>query len=67
MMQLAQNRVLTHVDKWISMTLNHISMTKLKSRYKHEEFRTCCVLKAYAGLYCERLSLKNILIILNSA
>jgi len=34
------------------MTLNQISMTK------HETFRKCCVLKAYAGLHFERLSLK---------
>jgi len=27
-----------------SMTLNQISMTKLKSRYKHENCRKCCVL-----------------------
>jgi len=25
-----------------SMTLNQISTTKLKSRYKHEQFRKCC-------------------------
>jgi len=37
-----------------------MSMTKLKSRYKHEHFRKCCVLRAHAGLYFERLSLKNI-------
>jgi len=29
--------------------------------------KKCCVLRAYAGLYLERLSLKNILIISNSA
>jgi len=34
-------------------------MTKLKSRYKHEQFRTCCVSRAYAGLYFERLSWKK--------
>jgi len=34
-------------------------MTKLKSRYKHEQFRKCCVLRAIAGLYFERLSLKK--------
>jgi len=34
-------------------------MTKLKYRYKHEQFRTCCVLRADAGLYFERLSLKK--------
>jgi len=45
------------------MTFNQISMTKLKSRYKHEQFRTFCVLRADAGLYFERLSLKNLLII----
>jgi len=28
-------RVLTHVDQWISRTLNQMSRTKLKSRYKH--------------------------------
>jgi len=33
------------------MTFNQISMTKLKSRYKHEKCRTFCVLRAYAGLY----------------
>jgi len=60
-------RVLTHVDRWISRTLNQMSMTKLKSRYKHEKFRKCCVSRAYAGLYFERLSVKNILIISNSA
>jgi len=43
-----------------SMTLNQISMTKLKSPYKHEKCRTCCVLREFAGLYFERLSLKNI-------
>jgi len=43
-----------------SMTLNHISMTKLKSRSTHEQFRKCCVLRAYADLYFERISLKNI-------
>jgi len=37
-----------------------MSMTKLKSRYKHEQFRKYCVLIAYAGLYFERLSLKNV-------
>jgi len=42
-----------------SMTLNQMSMTKLKSQYKHEKFRTFCVLRAYAGLYFERLSLKK--------
>jgi len=39
--------------------LNQISMKKLKSRYKHEQFRKCSVLIAYAGLYSERLSLKK--------
>jgi len=39
------------------MTLNQISMTKLKCRYKHEKFRKFGV---YAGLNFERLSLKNI-------
>jgi len=34
----AMHRVLTHFDQWISRTLNHISMTKLKSQYKHENF-----------------------------
>jgi len=34
-------------------------MTKLKSRYKYEQFRKVCVLRAYAGLYFERLSLKK--------
>jgi len=34
-------------------------MTKLKSRNKHEQFRKCCVLREYAGLYFERLSLKK--------
>jgi len=38
------------------MTLNQISMTKLKSRYKHEKFSKFGV---YAGLYFERLSLKK--------
>jgi len=61
------SRVLTHFDQWISMTLNQISMTKLKTRYKHENCRKCCVLRAFAGLYFERLSLKNILILSNSA
>jgi len=41
------------------MTLKQISMTKLKSRYKHKKCRTFCVLRAYAGLYCQRLSLKK--------
>jgi len=41
------------------MTLNQVFMTKLKSRYKHEQFRKCSVLREYAGLYFERLSLKN--------
>jgi len=41
------------------MTLNQISMTKLKSRYKYEQFRTFCVLRADTGLYFERLSLKK--------
>jgi len=41
------------------MTLKQISMTKLKSRYKHKKCRTPCVLRAYAGLYIERLSLKK--------
>jgi len=31
-------------------------MNKLKSPYKHEQL---CVLRAYAGLYFERLSLKK--------
>jgi len=44
-----------------SRTLNQISMTK------DEQFKMFCVLKAYAGLHFERLSLKNILIISNSA
>jgi len=35
-------------------------MTKLESRYKHEKCRKLCVLRAYAGLYFDRLSLKNI-------
>jgi len=39
-----------------SMTLNQISMTKLKSWNKHEQFWTLCVLRAYAGLYFERFS-----------
>jgi len=34
-------------------------MTKLKSRYKHKKCRTFCVLRAYAGLYFKRLSLKK--------
>jgi len=34
-------------------------MTKLKSRYKHEQFRTFCVSRTDAGLYFERLSLKK--------
>jgi len=38
-----------------SMTLNQISTTKLKSRYKYEQFRKYCV-------FFERLSLKNIFI-----
>jgi len=38
------------------MTLNQMSMTKPKSRYKHEKCRKRCVLRAYAGLYFERLS-----------
>jgi len=42
------------------MTINQISMAKLKSRCIHEQFRTWCVLRAEAGLYFERLSLKNI-------
>jgi len=42
-----------------SMTLNQISKTKLKSQYKHEALRKYCVLRAYAGLYFERLSLKK--------
>jgi len=46
-----------------SMTLNQISMTKLKYRYKYEQFRTFCVLRADAGLHYDRLSLKNIFII----
>jgi len=54
-----ENRVLTHFDQWISRTLNQISMTKRKYRYKHETFRKFCVLTAYAGLYFERLSLKK--------
>jgi len=36
-----------------------MSMNKLKSRYKHEKFRTCSVLRAYASLYFECLSLKK--------
>jgi len=40
------------------MSLNQMSMTKLKSRYKHENCRKVCVLRAIAGLYFERLSLK---------
>jgi len=39
------------------MTLNQISITKLNSRHKHEQFS---VLRAYAVLYFERLSLKHI-------
>jgi len=39
-----------------SRTLNQISMTKLKSQHKHEQL---CILRAYAGLYCERPSLKK--------
>jgi len=62
-----KSRVITHFDQWISRTFNQISMTKLKSRYKHEHFRKCYVLRAYAGLYFERLSSENILIISNSA
>jgi len=50
-----------------SMILNQISRTKLKSRYKHEKCRKFSVLRAYAGWYFERLSLKNILIISNLA
>jgi len=42
-----------------SRTLDQMSMTKLKSRYKHENCRTFCRLRAYAGLYFERLSLKK--------
>jgi len=42
------------------MTLNQISMTKLKSRFKYEQLKTFCVLRADAGLYFERPSLKNI-------
>jgi len=45
------------------MTLNQIPMIKLKSRYKQEQFRTFCELRVYAGLYFERLSLKNIFIL----
>jgi len=58
---LLWNRVLTHFDHFqdFSITLNQISMTKLKSQYKHEQFWKCCVLRAYAGLYFERLSLKK--------
>jgi len=59
-------RVLTHFDRWISRILNQIPMTKLQSQYKHEKCRKFSVLRAYAGLYFERLSLKNILIISNS-
>jgi len=36
-----KTRVLTHFDQWISRTLNQISMTKRKSRYKHDKFRKC--------------------------
>jgi len=57
----------SYVDRWISRTLNQMSTTKRKSWYKHEKFRKCCVLRAYAGFYFERLSLKNILIMSNSA
>jgi len=53
------DRVLTHFDQWISRTLKQISMTKLKSRYKHKKYRTFCVSRAYAGLYFERLSFKK--------
>jgi len=60
------NRVLTHVDPWVSRTLNQMSRTKLNSRYKHDHCRTRCVSRAYAGLYFERLSLKKIFIMSNS-
>jgi len=36
-------RVLTHVDRWISRTLNQISMTKLNSRCTHEHFWKCSI------------------------
>jgi len=47
------------IDPKATQGLNQISMTKLKSRYKHEHFRRCCALRACAGLYFERLSLKK--------
>jgi len=43
---------------FFSMTFHQISMTKLKSRYKHEQFRKCWASRAYAGLHFERLSFK---------
>jgi len=48
-----------------SMTLNQVSMTKLK--FQSEQCKKWCVLRAYTGIYFEHLSLKNILIISNSA